>query len=154
MIATLLVIICIITLVTMHPVALAFALSCSVHKVFADMLPDTLYYLSAGLFDVLVIGIIAVFLRPSHMAQSFIWLCLFSLALNFYGWLIWFLYLPPVTYNIGFIVLYSVAIYLLLRKDMAKDERHSRPYNWDSVFLAARRKSIIACNTLQEESEN
>ena len=153
MINVLLIIICIIALVRMHPVALTFALACSVHKVFCENLDATMYYLSAGVFDVLVIGVIATFITPSPVARSLIFICMASLLFNFYGWLIWFFYFPPTTYNMGFIVLYCLAILFLLRKDSTKNERRFDVRNGYGVFPLANCKSIVFCKTLHGERE-
>lgn len=151
MISMLLIIICIISLTRMHPVALTLALACSSHKVLCDGLDGVWYYLSAGVFDVLVIGIIAVFIRPSTMAKSILWICMASLLLNFYGWLIWFLYLSPETYNMAFTILYCLAILFLLRKDSAKDESNNLVRLKLGVFPAARCERFTIRSTLRSQ---
>lgn len=135
MVSYLIIVLCVVAVWSGRIPALAFALFVVLHDQIASGLDGWGYYLSAGAFDVVALAIIAMFARPSRMATAFVYICVSSLFLNFYGWGIWLSYYSPRSYDISFLALYSVAIYVILRGDAARDEKcdnfRSIPTFWD-----------------------
>lgn len=117
--------------------ALIFSLSCLTHGYFMGDLGGLFYYLSAGFFDVVVIAIICAYLKPSRFNDCLIGLSVLSICFNFYGWVIWYLYLPPESYNIMFEALYLIAILVFLWRDCASDTSYDK--RRDSLFLSVRK---------------
>lgn len=141
MIDYLLLLLCVVAVMSGRTAAIAFALFSVIHDQLFWSLPGWGYYLSAGAFDVIALAAIAILARPSRLATSLICICILSLFLNFYGWVIWFGYLSPVSYNVSFLVLYSITILVILRGDAAKNERVCS----FRVFPSAQHKSINIC---------
>lgn len=118
----LLIVLAVVAVVSGRVSALAYAFCSLAHWYLCATVPDRAYYVYAGAFDLLAYGIVAIYAKPSRTATAFLSVCGFSIALNFYGLILYLAYYPPVTYNFAFVLLYCVAIYLTLRKDPANDE--------------------------------
>jgi len=150
MISYLIISLCVFSILSWRIPPLSYALFTILHDQLSIGMSGWDYYLSAGAFDVLSLSIIAIFSKPSRLAMSFVYICIASLFLNFYGWLIWLFYLPPDSYDISFLALYSIAIYIILRGDDVKDERYN---NFNIVYPFWDKGSFIA-KALFKEARN
>ena len=111
-------------------ISITFSLSCLIHLLWCDSLNGMLYYLSAGVFDLIVLLAVCVYAKPSKFTDCMVLICVFSLFLNFYGWRIYESYMEPTSYNIAFHILYMFAVYTLLKRDWKNDAL----YNWLAFF--------------------
>jgi len=75
----------------------------------------SVYYIGSALFDLATIIIISR--AGSSMALSIQKICVASICLNFFGWVMWMLYMPPVMYNSLFIALYIYALFTLIKRN-------------------------------------
>ena len=73
------------------------------------------YYGGSALFDLATIVIISR--NASRMALSLQKICIASIGLNFFGWIMWMLYMPPVMYDSLFIALYVCALFTLIKRN-------------------------------------
>lgn len=93
--------------------ALVFASFSVVHDIAFSDLDGLAYYGSAALFDLIVI-LILNFTPVTKLSIRLQLISAVSISLNFIGWIMWTLYLPPDAYNAAFIVLYSVGAFTLI----------------------------------------
>ena len=107
-------------------VALAFSLSCAVHSIVSENLSDVLYYLSAGIADVVIVFVICLFARPDRFTDQMIIVCVFSLLLNLYGLIIYENYFSATSYNAAFYALYVAAMSVFLKKDKGNGNKRAR----------------------------
>ena len=90
------------------------------------------YYGGSALFDLAAIIVISCTVKVSSMALTIQKICLASICLNFFGWVMWMLYMPPVMYNSLFIALYVCALLTLITRNKSDvgeyklDSRSSR----------------------------
>lgn len=75
------------------------------------------YYGVSALFDLATIIIISCAVKVSSMAITIQKICLASICLNFLGWVMWTLYMPPVVYNSLYVVLYVCALLTLIKRN-------------------------------------
>jgi hypothetical protein len=80
---------------------LFFALMCILHDALFGAHEGFAYYGTAALFDYLVLLI----MRRSINVQL---ICLASIAFNTFGYIAWFLYLPPTLYGYSLLSLYII----------------------------------------------
>ena len=94
-----------------------FVLITLTHDIFLSSLDGFSYYGSAAtgglLAAVLMTGINPI---PKIVLKLQV-VCILSAILNFMGWVLWYLYLPPDAYNIAFICLYLYTVIILLSRD-------------------------------------
>lgn len=131
-------------------IAWLYALACSTHNYFLGDISGVFYYLSAGAFDFIVLAIICIYAKPKWFSNQIIGISTISLILNFYGWIIYELYLPPTSYNIAFNTLYLYAILILLWKDSAHDFGTNK--RWAFLRLS-HFKFNNACHPLHKKAE-
>lgn len=82
---------------------------------------DFAYYTTAGgasLLTILLIGRLRVI---SSTALSLIRVSLVEIVMNGVGCLLWYMYQPPLIYNLAFTLIFAWAIVVLLRKDRADE---------------------------------
>lgn len=103
-------------------ISLMFSLSCLVHFLESDNLTDLLYYLTAGMVDCVLIFIICFFARPTIFTDLMVLVCAGSLLLNVYGWIIYELFLAPISYDVAFSFLYLIVVFVFLKKDTHNDK--------------------------------
>lgn len=80
--------------------------------VIVNDLPGEAYYIAAAFSD-LGIVILLKFIYDD-LARKLQFVCLLSILVNFTGWLMWFLYYPPLVYNVVYLLVFLIAIYFLL----------------------------------------
>jgi len=102
-------------------VALVFASFTFVHNTFLYELEGLMYYASDALFYLLIILLIGSVDKPSILSVELQKICLAAIALDYFGWCIWILYIPPTGYNVAFMALYAWTIIILLKKEPAHD---------------------------------
>lgn len=93
--------------------AMVFASLSVVHDIAFSDLNGLAYYGSAALFDLIVI-LILNFTPLTKLSIRLQLISSVSISLNFIGWIMWTLYLPPDAYNAAFIVLYLVSALALI----------------------------------------
>lgn len=113
-------------------VAMLFAVFTEGHGLFMSNLDGMEYYVSAALFDLLVIAGLFLYPMKTRLIEELQRISIVSIMLNFFGWIAWMLYFPPTAYNVSFMMLYTWTIITLLRKerghvgDHSLDSRHPR----------------------------
>ena len=132
-------------------IAVAYSVTCAIHLFLCDDLTGVLYYLSAGVFDLIVLLFICLRARPARFADIMVSVCAGSLVLNFYGWVIYEQYMEPISYNTASHVLYVFAIYVLLRRDWENDICY---LDWLDIIRLPNRKRDRACHPLHKEAES
>ena len=80
---------------------LFFAFMCILHDVIFGAYDGFAYYGTAAMFDYLVLLV----MRRSINVQL---ICLAAIAFNAFGYIAWFLYLPPTLYGYSFLSLYII----------------------------------------------
>ena len=83
------------------------------------------YYAGSALFDLAAIIIISHAAKVSSMAVNLQKICLSSIILNFFGWVMWMLYMPPVMYNSLFVALYVCALLTLITRNKSDVGEHA-----------------------------
>ena len=74
------------------------------------------YFFLAALCDFTVVSLVHRF-GTSLKSLNIMMICLLSIGLNLFGWLIWFFYQPLNVYTGSFQLLYALATFIILRKD-------------------------------------
>lgn len=97
--------------------ALICALLLLIHDNFMVSLDGVLYYLSDAMFCFIIIFMTANLKETSRLIVKLHYIFLIGIVLNLYGWVIWMLYLPPTSYNVAFMLLYTSIIIVLLSWD-------------------------------------
>jgi hypothetical protein len=93
-------------------IALIFICVTVIHEIFLSDLEGFIYYGSAAFFDLLIILLLSnISTKLSINLQN---LCIFSMVLNFVGWLNWFNYMPPTVYNNSYILYYLMVLITIL----------------------------------------
>ncbi len=110
-------------------VATIYAGLCVIHNIASVEFVGFTYYMTAGMFDLVILALLCSYGAAGRLTRNLISVCMVSIVLNFYGWLIWFLYQPPMTYNIASMALYLIAILILSEKECSHEyglnQRHS-----------------------------
>lgn len=103
-----------------------------------------LYYYGSAVFDVATIIIISRVAKVSSMALTIQKICLASIAVNFFGWVMWMLYMPPVMYNSLFAVLYVCALLTLITRNKSDVGEHTLD-NRNPRFRSNYNPGILGC---------
>lgn len=86
------------------------------HYIYLSELDGMLYYGIAALVDLAMV-ILTSGIRPiPRMVLTLHKIALVSIAANMYGFILWFNYLPPTTYDSAFILIYLWLLLTLIRK--------------------------------------
>ena len=95
---------------------LLFLLTSFIHHLILGSADGFLYYFSAALSDLFVIYALNR-IKPAKMCVLYMQvICLAFAAVNFLGWVIWYLYYPPFVYNAICYLLYIIAIMIILKR--------------------------------------
>lgn len=150
---TLLVIICIVAIFQpswdRFTIAMTYAVLCVGHSLVGVELIGFWYYFSAAVFDLAIISLIYAYGSRVRLTDDLINISALSIVLNFYGWLTWYLYQPPLSYNLTMVALYFIAILSLLRKDCADGHQ---PYRWHNSIRLFIHKGVSVCYTTKKAS--
>lgn len=100
------------------------------HDIISDHLSDPVYYFSAAIVDASCI-VIAFLLSPIDKAIRRLQVCCFySILINTYGFIIWYLYFQPATYN----YLCTINYLFMISISLTYEDRALRPDHSDSVI--------------------
>lgn len=103
------------------------------HELFFSHLYGILYYGSAALLDLGIIMLASGISPIPRMVITLNRICLASIVVNFAGWVIWSSYLPPMAYDLAFVVIYLWALITLIKRD-GSDVRDFSVGGWSSCF--------------------
>lgn len=106
MITSALIALTVASLLARNACGLLFVAASFLHSTFLAHLDGFLYYGSAALFAYLTL----LLSSRSIVVQV---ICLISIALNMFGYMVWYLYIPPVIYNYNCFILYIVAAFII-----------------------------------------
>lgn len=113
-------------------VGLVFASTAVLSDLLLSPVGGFLYYIASSTAALAII-ILTSSIRPiTKLAVNLQKICLASIVLNFFGWVMWMLYMPPVMYNSLFIALYVCALLTLITRNKSDvgeyklDSRNSR----------------------------
>jgi hypothetical protein len=106
---------------------LSYASLTFMHEVFISKFTSLPYYSTAAIFDLMSMILMSHVKPVNNLIVKLSVLCVISIVLNFYGWLIYMLYFDPITYNIAFMLIYAVVIFLFVVRD--KNSEHNGTYN-------------------------
>lgn len=88
-----------------------------IHDYLSSELSDQMYYFSACVVDATAV-IMAMCLSPVTKAVRCMQkICMSFCIANMYGFIIWYLYLPPLSYNLLCTVLYVLLIFTTLKSE-------------------------------------
>jgi len=87
------------------------------HDVTASGFDGFWYYFSAATVDLAVIVGLAYLPTNTRLIIDLQRVSILSMALNSLGFLLWLSYAPPTGYNLSFIVVYTLAVGAMLRRD-------------------------------------
>ena len=82
-------------------------------------LDGILYYLSDAILLLAFIHLSSKINSDSSAVFSLQILVLIAIVADFAGWVAWMIYAPPALYNASFLLIYSAAIIILLRREHA-----------------------------------
>lgn len=89
------------------------------HEALLSDLDGSQYYGSAALFSLLIIVLTSGIYPIPKMVISLHRLCIVSIFANMFGWAIWYLYYPPLAYDLAFVAIYAWALFILIKRDGA-----------------------------------
>lgn len=123
------------------------------HAIFFWNLDGYTYYLSAAAFD-----LVAIFLINSlhPLNRTAIWLqrvCFGMIIANAAGAIMWYKYWEPTFYNWSFVVLYSAALIVLIRKSPGDGTRSFRTDSWRACFRFRHLASLAFMRRIGPEIE-
>jgi hypothetical protein len=145
MISILILLICISAIISKDIVAILFAMLIISHDIMAINFSGWMYYLSGATLDFAFILAVSMSAKPNKMVTALISLSFCSILVNFYGWVIWYNYMLPYSYNNAFVLLYSISIYVILRRHCARGGNNN-------IFSFSRLKSSLLHRRLQKET--
>ena len=102
--------------------AITFAGITSLHDLGFSDYDGLLYFVSAGVCDLAIIILVSGIRPIPRVALVLIKISLVSIVANFFGWVAWVLYYPPLAYEVSFMLIYSFAVVTLLRKGSDEDD--------------------------------
>ena len=115
-------------------VALIFASFTFVHNTFLYELEGLMYYATDALFYLLIILAISSIDKPSRLSVDLQKISIAAVALDYFGWCIYMLYIPPTGYNAAFMALYAWSIIILLRGE-PEDARNTEMDSGNGFIL-------------------
>ena len=155
MIDGLLVIICVIAIFQKTKerfnAAMTFAIFCGVHGAIGRYVDAPLYYYSAMVFSVSMLGVFCCLMKPMRLTDNLVDISIISLIINFYGLMIYEAGFLHDTYNIFYAALYLIAILSLLRGDCANEYSSNK---WHTFVRTVFDKGLGLCRTLSKEERS
>lgn len=97
--------------------AVSFVSIIALHEFLLSDLDGLQYYGSAALLDLLIIVVTSGINPVPKMVLSLHKLCIASILANALGWVIWFFYFPPLVYDAAFVLIYTWALIILIKRD-------------------------------------
>lgn len=96
-------------------VALMFASMTFIHNTFMHTLDGLMYYATDALFYLIVIFAISLLNSKTILTNELQKISIVAIALDYFGWAIYMMHIPPTGYNVAFMALYVWSIIILLR---------------------------------------
>jgi len=105
-----------------YHVAMIFAIATLAHLLVVGFLDSGhVYYISAAVFDVLIMMLISRIPKIVGLTITIYRICIAEILVNAAGWAMWVSYMDPYWYNVAFMVLHLWAILALMQKDEIDD---------------------------------
>jgi len=137
MITLLLTIICAVALIQPNITrlfgAIIFAGLTLIHDIYLSSLDGLAYYGSAALTDLAIIVLTSGIFPIPLMVVRLHYICLFSIAANAIGWVMWTAYLPPTIYDAVFVCIYVWVIISMTKRDHSDVGGYSLD-SWHTCF--------------------
>lgn len=102
--------------------AFMFAVVALTHSMCMSDLDGFAYYGSAAMFDLALITILSKMNPITDIVIKLQRISLVSIGVNMLGWVMWYLYLSPVIYNVSFIFIYLWVTAVLLQRIKTSDD--------------------------------
>jgi len=96
--------------------AVIFVGATALHELFFSDYGGLQYYGSAALFDLAIIILTSGINPVPKMVLSLQKICIVSIIANLAGWVIWFLYYPPIIYDLAFVAIYAWTLITLIKR--------------------------------------
>lgn len=93
-----------------------YSMSILLHDLIFGGINHSMYYISASLFDALIILMILLYFAGQSISIGLLYVCVASIIINFVGSVLWLTGFSPIIYNNLFIIIYCVAIMVLIRE--------------------------------------
>jgi len=119
-------------------VALTFAAFTFVHNTFMHNFEGMMYYATDALFYLMVIFIVGLVDSKTSLIYDIQKISIVAVALDYFGWAIYMMEIPPTGYNVAFMALYAWTIIILLRRDQANDGSNAMDSGFASIRAHAR----------------
>lgn len=87
------------------------------HELFLSNLDGLQYYGSAALFDLAIIILTSGINPVPKMVINLHRICIVSIIANLVGWVLWFLYVPPLFYDASFVLIYVWTLITLIHRN-------------------------------------
>lgn len=97
--------------------ALSFVGITALHELFFSDYEGLQYYGSAALFDLAIIILTSGINPVPKMVLSLHKICIVSIVANLLGWIMWFLYYPPMIYDLAFVAIYAWTLITLIKRN-------------------------------------
>jgi len=97
--------------------AVLFVSATLLHELFLSDTEGALYYGTAALFDLAIIILTTGISPIPRMVIDLHKICMYSIVANFFGWVLWRNYLPPLAYDTAFVVVYAWALITLIKRN-------------------------------------
>tara|TARA_R110000850_G_scaffold269167_2_gene401025 strand:- start:17616 stop:18098 length:483 start_codon:yes stop_codon:yes gene_type:complete len=118
-------------------VAAIVALSFILHIILADhllYLDGFLYYATAAIFDIAAIALIVNLEPKTKLIVDTCSILFLMICINAYGWIIYELYMSPITYNIGMGLVYIIlAFRILIMTGRDRGDRRAKNNIWSPL---------------------
>tara|TARA_R110001599_G_scaffold173340_2_gene365160 strand:- start:10051 stop:10530 length:480 start_codon:yes stop_codon:yes gene_type:complete len=102
--------------------------------VFFGELDGLAYYGGAAISNFMIVLLTSCIIDPTKMILRLQRLCLGMMITNLAGYLLWFFYYPPFFYNLAFIVLFVISLYILLDRERWFYVGGFTANSWSSYF--------------------
>ena len=132
-------------------IALIYALFTFTHNFFLQSLDGFMYYATDASFYFLVVLGISLMNKPSYFAIEIQKIAIVAVALDYFGWLIYMLYIPPAGYDAAFMALYAWSIIVLLRGD--KEDARDNPVGVRVGVFLTPPNSVRSVHNGQQETQ-
>lgn len=103
------------------------------HEILLSDVIGSLYYVSAGLFDMATVWLLSRIAHPCSTVLALQRVAIISIILNCFGWAIWFAYLPPTLYNYAYLGLYLWSLIILIKRPWSDVGIYT--HNWSASII-------------------
>ncbi len=125
--------------------AITFVGITALHELFFSNYEGLYYYGGAALFDLFIIILISGINPVPKMVLTLQKICIVSMLVNLLGWILWFLYYPPLIYNVSFIGIYIWVLITLIKRTECYVGGYTMD-SWSSCFRFNRSPWVIYFN--------